>query len=305
MVQPGPDIASVRVRFGDGTSDRMAPDHGVAVLAHRGAAAASTIEGLGVDGRVAASASIPTPQCDEPACTPATLVPGSTTATPTLPAPGVQPADLAGARLAVTQAFAGAFDGSAVERRARTRDRRRRQAHLRVRRAAERTRRRLGQQGQDCRRGDRLRLPDACSREVPFAARSGRRNFGPLRRERDPHRLRLADDPRLVLPTRPPRRCEVPVGTRARRVRPSGRQNPPACHTSGVPGDRSNSGLQTGNRTQATPRLRLLDVAASRRGAPRLPCGSGTRPAFEGILRSSVAALNDDSSAAAAQRCRQ
>jgi hypothetical protein len=113
MVQAGPDIASVRVRFGDGSSDQMAPDHGVAVLAHRGAASASTIEGLGVDGRVAASESVPTPQCVEPACTPATLVPRSTTATPTLPAPGAPPADLAGARLAVTQAFAGAFDGSA------------------------------------------------------------------------------------------------------------------------------------------------------------------------------------------------
>jgi hypothetical protein len=113
IAQVGADVATVRVRFGDGGTDQMKPERGVAVLAHRGDTTAATVETVDASGKVTNSETNAAPACADPSCPTGTVPPFDGIPTPpTLPAPGPQPADVAGARAAVTAAFAGAFDGS-------------------------------------------------------------------------------------------------------------------------------------------------------------------------------------------------
>ena len=63
IVQVRREIARVRVSFGDGGSDEMQPQHGVAVLAHLGAAPAVTVSALDAKGHVTFTEPVPTAEC--------------------------------------------------------------------------------------------------------------------------------------------------------------------------------------------------------------------------------------------------
>jgi hypothetical protein len=97
----------------------MQPQHGVAVLAHLGAAPAATVTALDAKGHVTFTAPVPTADCSF-GCASASTTPegggGQQQVSPSLPAPGAdQPSDPSAATRAVTTAVAGAFDGAASD----------------------------------------------------------------------------------------------------------------------------------------------------------------------------------------------
>ena len=107
IVNVGPDVAFVDAMFGNG-SDDMQPVNGVAVLAHLGTGPI-VISALDAGGKTVETKSVGN-LCFDACSTPTTIPPPTP---PTLPAPGSeQPSDPVGARQAITQVFADAFEGS-------------------------------------------------------------------------------------------------------------------------------------------------------------------------------------------------
>jgi len=114
IAQVGYD-ATVRVRFADGGTDQMKPVQGLPYSRAEAALRTRSLEVLDGNGDVKQTLPITISTCADSSCTSTTVPATGVTVPPvkTLPAPGEQPADVPTARAAVTQAYAGAYDGSA------------------------------------------------------------------------------------------------------------------------------------------------------------------------------------------------